>query len=169
MAITKIQSESLNLADDFAFTGTITGAGGNMKPMFQARLTASQNTSINTFEKIQFNYEEFDADGVFDNSTNYRFTIPSGQAGKYYIYSVVTVNSLEANKNVRVDIYKNGVSTGFFRNGSPIAGTTISGNYAIMDDASVGDYYEVFIYQNSGTQAVTSGAGSRFGAFKIIE
>ena len=28
MAITKIQSESLNLADDFAFTGTITGAGG---------------------------------------------------------------------------------------------------------------------------------------------
>jgi hypothetical protein len=28
MAITKIQSESLNLADDFTFTGTITGAGG---------------------------------------------------------------------------------------------------------------------------------------------
>jgi hypothetical protein len=28
MAITKIQSESLNLADDYTFTGTITGAGG---------------------------------------------------------------------------------------------------------------------------------------------
>ena len=31
MAITKIQSESLNLADDFAFTGTITGAGASQE------------------------------------------------------------------------------------------------------------------------------------------
>jgi hypothetical protein len=29
MAISKIQSESMNLADAFAFTGTVTGAGGN--------------------------------------------------------------------------------------------------------------------------------------------
>ncbi len=28
MALSKIQSESVNLADDFAFTGTVTGAGG---------------------------------------------------------------------------------------------------------------------------------------------
>ena len=28
MAIDKIQSESINLADTFAFTGTVTGAGG---------------------------------------------------------------------------------------------------------------------------------------------
>ena len=27
MAIDKIQSESINLADNFAFTGTVTGAG----------------------------------------------------------------------------------------------------------------------------------------------
>ena len=27
MAITKIQSESMNLADTYAFTGTVTGAG----------------------------------------------------------------------------------------------------------------------------------------------
>ena len=30
MAITKIQSESLNLADTYAFTGTVTGASGNL-------------------------------------------------------------------------------------------------------------------------------------------
>jgi hypothetical protein len=28
MALSRIQSESMNLADDFAFTGTVTGAGG---------------------------------------------------------------------------------------------------------------------------------------------
>ena len=27
MALSKIQSESINLADNFAFTGTVTGAG----------------------------------------------------------------------------------------------------------------------------------------------
>jgi len=30
MALSKIQSESLNLADTFAFTGTVTGAGGSL-------------------------------------------------------------------------------------------------------------------------------------------
>ena len=30
MAIDKIQSESINLADNFAFTGTVTGAGGTL-------------------------------------------------------------------------------------------------------------------------------------------
>ena len=30
MAITKIQSESLNLADNYDFTGTVTGAGGGL-------------------------------------------------------------------------------------------------------------------------------------------
>ena len=34
MAITKIQSESLNLADTYAFTGTVTGAGLNNTPVF---------------------------------------------------------------------------------------------------------------------------------------
>ena len=34
MAITKIQSESLNLADTYAFTGTVTGAGGVNTPAF---------------------------------------------------------------------------------------------------------------------------------------
>jgi hypothetical protein len=29
MAITKIQSESLNLSDNYDFTGTVTGAGGD--------------------------------------------------------------------------------------------------------------------------------------------
>jgi hypothetical protein len=34
MAIDKIQSESINLADTFAFTGTVTGAGGVILQLF---------------------------------------------------------------------------------------------------------------------------------------
>ena len=36
MAITKIQSESMNLADTYAFTGTVTGAGESNTPSFKA-------------------------------------------------------------------------------------------------------------------------------------
>jgi len=46
MAITKIQSESLNLADDFAFTGTITGAGGGK--VLQVVSTAKTDTFSTT-------------------------------------------------------------------------------------------------------------------------
>ena len=56
MAITKIQSESLNLADDFAFTGTITGAGGGkVLQVIQATNTtlfSSSSTSMTATGKI---------------------------------------------------------------------------------------------------------------------
>ena len=48
MAITKIQSESLNLADDFAFTGTITGAGGGKLLQVVSARTGTQVTSNTT-------------------------------------------------------------------------------------------------------------------------
>ena len=41
MAITKIQSESLNLADTYDFTGTVTGAGESNTPAFSAHRTSS--------------------------------------------------------------------------------------------------------------------------------
>ena len=42
MAIDKIQSESINLADNFAFTGTVTGASGNNTPSFHIRKSSNQ-------------------------------------------------------------------------------------------------------------------------------
>ena len=83
MAIDKIQSESINLADTFAFTGTVTGAGETLKPSFRAKLSATQNVSSSTDVKAQFNTELFDTDSDYDNSTNYRFTPTT--AGKYFV------------------------------------------------------------------------------------
>ena len=61
MAIDKIQSESINLADTFAFTGTVTGAGGVNTPMFSARLGSnSSSISQNTTTKVVCATEEFD-------------------------------------------------------------------------------------------------------------
>ena len=84
MAIDKIQSESINLADNFAFTGTVTGAGGVNTPAFQGYYSSSyQTVSDNTDTKLTIDTEEFDTDSAIDTST-YRFTVPSGKAGKYF-------------------------------------------------------------------------------------
>ena len=58
MAITKIQSESLNLADDYAFTGTITGAG--ITEADQWRLNANFSVSADVDTVLSSNWEKVD-------------------------------------------------------------------------------------------------------------
>lgn len=69
-----------------ANSGTATGFGGNNTPAFQAYLSANQTLPDNTWTKMQANTEDFDTDSAYDNSTNYRFTVPSGEGGKYFVY-----------------------------------------------------------------------------------
>src|SRR6056300_809477 len=111
MAITKIQSESLNLADTYDFTGTVTGAGGVNTPAFEAYLSANQTVSDGVETKAQVNTEVFDTDNCYDNSTNYRFT-PT-VAGKYFVYGKVAIDEAAGNtRNAVSMIYKNGSEVG---------------------------------------------------------
>ena len=47
MAITKLQAEALNLADTYAFTGTVTGAGGGkvLQVVFGSTSTETRNST----------------------------------------------------------------------------------------------------------------------------
>ena len=82
MAIDKIQSESINLADNFAFTGTVTGAGESNVPYFYGELSSAQNVSNGSSTKAQINNIVLDSASGWD-STNYRYT--PGVAGTYFI------------------------------------------------------------------------------------
>jgi len=168
VAIDKIQSESINLADNFAFTGTVTGAGGANTPAFQAYRTALQSISNNTWTKIQYNVELFDTDGAYDHSTNYRFTIPSGAAGKYVILNAINLHDLQDTKYVQSAIYKNG---SVLKEDIVSASRTIptSVKTLTIDDASVGDYYEAYIKnRNDSTRDLNYIYGNVFYAYKII-
>lgn len=50
MALIKIKSESMNLADDYAFTGTVTGAGAGAWEV----VNSSSSTNTSTFEVTGF-------------------------------------------------------------------------------------------------------------------
>ena len=73
-------------------------AGGDNTPAFQAYLSANQTISNDTFTKLQCNTEDFDTASAYDNSTNYNFTVPSGEGGVYWLYMHYDY-SADANSN----------------------------------------------------------------------
>ena len=173
MAIDKIQSESINLADNFAFTGTVTGAGGTNTPAFEAKITTEQNPSGGTNVKINFDNEILDTASAY-STTDKRFTVPSGQAGKYFIYSSTCIGaSTNSGFNTGdLKIYKNGSdqnARGHFNTNNDGNGRYYQFSIFNVFDLSVGDYIEMYCYVNAGSTVEVRTAESRFGGYKIIE
>ena len=174
MAISKIISESLDLTDNYAFTGTITGAGGVNTPAFEAEVGSDQVPSNDVDTKIQFATEIYDTDSAYDNSSNYRFTPQT--AGKYFVYTKVRCQSSSASQlaDVGLKIRKNGsdvVETfTLFRDNYEQAHTVAT--YSVIDMNGSSDYLEVYgkIRVNSGSLSGFIGGSRRstFGAYKII-
>ena len=152
-----------------ANAGTATGFGENNTPAFLARLSSTtQSIADDTYTKIQFNTEVYDTASAYDNSSNYRFTVPSGQGGKYFIYSAVRMASSSA--TLTLNLRLNGSNAGF-SSLKAVSGElqTILLNYG--KDLSAGDYLEVFIRQQSGGSLNASGDSNDmttyFGGFKL--
>ena len=91
MALSKIQAESMNLADTFAFTGTVSGASVAGSNAFAARNNATVWSSASSGNLIQFNDDSggdcFDTDNCYDTST-YKFTAP---ADGVYIFGILYI------------------------------------------------------------------------------
>jgi hypothetical protein len=140
-------------------------------PAFQAVRTSDQSIANTTWTKVQFQTENFDTNSTYDNSSNYRFT--PAVAGKYYIYTQVRMGGLSADI-FYASIYKNGATWLDIRNGSDTSGDYVLTGAAI-DTADSNDYYEVFVYQNSGGALNVNGYSDAalriytgFGAYRVI-
>lgn len=109
---------------------------------------AAQALANNTFVKIQFDTEETDTAGWFDNATNYRFQplLP----GNYTISWAVNFAAAAAGIAFTT-LYKNGTR---HRDGSSISlnsanGVASAGSVTVQANGTT-DYFEVFAFQNSG-------------------
>ena len=165
MAINKIQSESINLADNFAFTGTVTGAGEKNTPYFYGHNSgSSQSVANSTWTKVEFT-EVLDSDSAFASNT---FTPQT--AGKYYFSGGCAINGMDAGETTFVSIYKNGSSiTGAF-------GTQVSGGGNIglqarcdvtVDMNGSSDYVEFFVHHNEGSSQTVWGGAASFTGFLV--
>ena len=84
MPLVKTQAEGINLADTFAFSGTVSGANS---PYWVGQKASEQTLSRNTKTAITgMTTNEKDSHSAFDGTT---FTVPSGGAGIYFIFGVI--------------------------------------------------------------------------------
>ena len=143
MPFTKLLPTSIDLAQNFTFTGTVAGAGENNTPAFYVGKTSNQTVSDNTKTKVTWN-EAYDTDSAFASD---KFTVPSGKAGKYNFYIHVTLSTTGSFgvRNPRAYIYKNGSSLYMFSGPNNEQGNdyySVTGTLSL--DLSVGDYIEVY-------------------------
>ena len=130
------------------------------------RITTNQSVSNNTNTPIFWNGEDLDTDGGHSNVTNpSRYTV--GTAG-YYHLSTVVVWATNGSGYRHIFLAKNGDTS--FRYGSNytfvlgISGAQICLSTCAVVPLQVGDYVEVWGFQNSGgsLDVLVSNADSRF-------
>ena len=160
-------------------TVTVPDAATNA-PAFEYQLASTQTVADATWATIEFASKIYDTDGsggtVFDTST-YTFTVPSGQAGKYFIYCGVviyaTAGGNQANHTLILlkDKDDNNAGTAEFNPSGHGYMTTL--NITSVFDMAVGDSLKLRGYMDtSGGGTVGFGSDgyprSYFGGFKII-
>jgi hypothetical protein len=159
-----------------ANSGTATGFGGNNTPNFSAnKISGSITASVNTVTKATFDNELYDTASAYDTSTS-RFTVPSGQGGKYHFET--TFNSFESTANNTstgwsVYLYKNGSNELFLtQGGGSHVGNARMNHLSGTFNLSAGDYIEVYFRYNSSSGNAGYDVGqsyNRFSGFKLIE
>jgi len=155
-------------------SGTLTtnNIGGDLTPSFFANASTNQDISSATSTKVTLGNEAYDTDSAFADS---RFTVPSGEAGKYFFNFAIDCHSLAVD-NLEIGqamIYKNGslVSEHVldFRD-HPARRASVASTLVL--DLSVSDYIELYanIRDASSSPRITgdSGISTYLGGFKIL-
>ena len=137
--------------------------GGKNTPAFSVTQGSGQDLSNATATKLAFNTEVFDTDSAFDHSSNYRFTVPSGEGGKYFFYAQATLQATQDADANSIFFYKNGSSFQSTMNTNQYYDTS---EISIVMDLSAGDYIEIYYEHNRGT--TDDVGGGRWYGFKLI-
>ena len=176
MAITKIQSESLNLADTYAFTGTVTGAGGTNTPYFMVKKDSDQTCNHGAYTKITFDSTVLESSSNVFDLTNNKWTVAT--AAKYLIAPGITIYDSD-NRLERGDmyIYKNGSLFQKFTHYDNGYSSSNSREYnlghSFIASLAVNDYIEMYVYiatNDSGSVVAESDHRQTYlSATKIIE
>ena len=165
-----------------ALTATTAGvaswaaAGSDNTPAFLARLSANQSIPNATWTKLEVDTERYDTDNAYDNSTNYRFTVPVGAAGAYLFNFGTQFNNISGGAATQTVLYVNGT----FESVSPFRSRTANDfidelgasahrnllNSSVMLLAE-GDYVELWTAQMQGSSQNAGSDETYFAGFKL--
>ena len=126
------------------------------RPLYFAYHNTTLAIANGSTTKLAFNTEVIDTDSAYDNSSTIgRYTIPSGMDGIWVMGCKIACPGVDANELVRTELHINGDNAtnyyGTHYNFIP-SGTnqTQSQNTVIVVEADASDYFEWYLYQNSG-------------------
>ena len=144
--------------------GTQTGFGGVNTPAFAAYSSDISGFTSGVTTKLSVS-EVYDTNSAYDGTT---FTVPSGQAGKYFIYLNGSHYATSSDATVGyVRIYLNGSNSRIGELYNISSFRNHHNNVSASLSLSVGDTIEAYASTN-GSGAIGLGTVN-FGAYKIIE
>ena len=151
---------------------TVSGAGANT-PMFLAVPSLNQAVDSATNTLITFGTEVVDTDNAFASN---KFTVPTGEGGKYFLYSSVRVNDMGDADEVQLSFKKNGgynfpvggVDYYSVSNSVQGAAGSIYFTHSLIAVLAAADYIENAIYHNYGSSRNINYTYTRFGGYKLI-
>jgi len=160
--------DTINVPTGATLTVPSGGLSGQNYPAFEATRTSNQNLTNDAWVKVTFNSETYDTDDAFTSDT---FTVPSGQAGKYYIYGSLRINSSLSSDiaDAYLGLYKNGALFRYSQFSTFPAFDIHAAQpaYATVVDAEVGDYYEIYGLVDTSGGTPRAASHSNFGAYRI--
>ncbi len=129
------------------------GGGGSLVGVKAVRITSTQALAAATATAVDLNSEEWDDAAFHDNATNpSRFTVPTGQAGRYRVSGQVRMPPGGGEKHVRLHKTSGGVTTRFAmtNQGPPPTGAVFC---QVVGEVSlgVGDYVQLMAYSANAT------------------
>ena len=147
---------------------------GAATPAFFAYLTADQTVTDNTATKLACDGELFDTASAYDKDTNYRFTVPAGEGGKYVVTTQISyIDGNAGGAVIKTMIYVGGVEKAFAYDDLAPNGyeNTVLMLQTILD-LSAADYVEAYGLwdMTPGTPKFGGNASSMssyFSAFKL--
>jgi len=147
---------------------TFASAGGTNTPNFSVYRSSNQTIANATTTTVIYNTKLFDTASAYNTSTG-EFTVPSGQAGKYFFTAQVQWNTLADFDLTLIDIAKNGTRAVYGDINPNRYYNTISVN--LLLELAVSDVVTIRVAQESGGSIDINGESYRcyFTGFKIIE
>lgn len=143
---------------------------GEICPTFEAQKSGNQTGIVtNTFTKVSFQTENYDATGTYDNATNYRFTPQT--IGRYFISASVAWDDVEtAGDQFIIAIYRNGT---LYRLETYRAYATEPFNQTIsaqVRTTATTDYFEVYVrHLGTNNRTVNADATATWFAGHLLE
>ena len=149
-------------------SGTVTVGNDALKntPAFGVTLSGNQSLADGSLTKVTWDTELWDSDSAFASN---KFTVPSGKSGKYFFTTMGYVDGIDSGEHFFLAFYKNGSrifrEVGWTSSGSDFGMRAMA---SVTLDLAVGDYVEVYAYQNEGSARNLQASYSQFSGHKLI-